>query len=387
MAQAIKCSHCGAPLPESKASTINCRFCGVTNRMHPTVGQTQVREAVRQILDERVQKPPPPRPAQQQGAVVALIAGAVVMLGVAGVLAATLTRTPAPRPVPKIVTPVPPTPPKRVEPPPPPEKQKWGQLMSLVADEQGDLLAVFNSMLVKIDPQTMTTKWFTPFNRGGGNYAIVIPRGKAIAVVTDSVASFFDSASGEKTSDYQYKHGGILERACAAGPSQLLVEVLGEGVMRFDASTGKKAEWGPSCALKDKLACPSSQRCGWSRFQNSDYDCRYAVHVGKDAYRSCTSEDGKKRTLVIATGGKTWERETTETVEGYFGVVGDVLMLGGYRAMVAFDKDSGELLWSKPANASTAFASSKAIYFENEGTLVAVNPIDGAVLSRLPLRD
>lgn len=355
------------------------------NRIHPTVGQTQVREAVRQILNERVQAAPP---RKQPLAPVALIAGAVVMMGVAGVLAALLTRTPSPAP--RVVTPrpvTPPVPPKPPEPPPLPVKKPWGQLMSLVADEQGDLLAVFNSTLLKIDPATMTAKWFTPFNRGSGNYAIVIPRGKNIAVVTDSVASFFDSASGEKTNDYQYKRGGILERACAAGPSQLLVDVLGEGVMRFDASTGKKAEWGPSCALKDKLACPASQRCGWSRFQNADYDCRYAVHVGKDAYRSCTSEDGKKRTLVIATGSKTWEHETDESVEAYFGVVGDVLLLGGYRAIVAFDKDSGEELWRKPANASTVFAGSKAVYFEHEGTLVAVNPVDGAEVQRLALRD
>ncbi|MGV3623416.1 MAG: PQQ-binding-like beta-propeller repeat protein [Archangium sp.] len=390
MAQAIKCSHCGAPLPDSKASTINCPFCGVTNRIHPTVGQTQVREAVRQILNERVQKQPQVTRKSNQLPVIALIAGAVVMLGLAGALSAMLTRPYVPPPVPRVVTPRTPTtpvPPKPSEPPAPPPKQPWGQLYSLVADEQGALLAVFGSNLVKIDAQTLEATWVTAFKRGSGNYAIIIPRGKNIAVVTDSVASFFDSASGELTNDYQYKNGGILERACAAGPTQLLVDVLGDGVMRFDAATGKKAEWGPSCALKDKLACPAGQRCGWSRMQNSEYDCNYAVHVGKDVFRSCTTEDGKKRRVITASGARAWEHETEEVVEAYFGVVGDVLIVGGYRNVVAFDKNTGEELWRKPGSASTVFAGKDAIYFETEGTLVAVNPLDGSELRRLALRD
>jgi putative pyrroloquinoline-quinone binding quinoprotein len=386
MAQSLKCSHCGAPLPDTQASTIRCNFCGTTNRLQPTVGQTQVREAVRQILNERAQ-PPPPRPQPNPTAPIAII-GALVAVGISAALFVEFTFGPKAPPPSRRSTPVPvvapPMPPEPFVPPTPPAPPKqWGPLGAITRDEHGDLLAVFGSTLVKLDAATLTPRWQTPFSRGYGNYVIIVPRGDWVAVTTDNIVSFFEADSGAKTNDFQFKHGGILEGACAAGKTQLLIDVLGEGVVRYDAATGKKAASGPSCALKDKLACPSSQRCGWSRFQNADYDCRYAVHAGKDVFRSCETEDGKKRKVIISTGTKKWEHETDETVETYFGVVDDMVLIGGYRAVVALDAATGDERWRTGASQSAVVADGSTLYFASEGTLVAVDAKSGEELRRL----
>lgn len=388
MAQALKCSHCGAPLPDSQARTVTCRFCGTTNRLGPTVGQTQVREAVRQLLEERAQ--PPPRPEKPNVAPF-VIAGAVVLMMVAGVLASVLLSAPAPTPPPRRAIAVPPTPPIPAPPPPKPEPvepklEPWGALSAIAFDEHGDLLVVLGQALVKIDLETFSAAWRTPFTRGSGNYSIVIPRGEHVAVVTDSKAVFFDARSGELTDDFKYRTGGILERACAAGATQVLVDVLGAGVMRFDAATGKKATSGPGCALKDKFACLPGQRCGWDRMENADYDCRHSVRVGKDVFRSCETEDGKKRKVIISTAPKKWEAETGDTAETFFGVVDDVVVVGAYRSVFALDRATGEKRWSVPGERSQVVVKGSKLYLGTGGTLVELDVKTGEALRRLPLR-
>lgn len=395
MAQALKCSHCGAPLPDTQASTLRCPFCGTTNRLNPTVGQTQVREAVRQILDERsrpVQRQQP-APQNKHVAPVAIIAGAVVMFMVTGIVGAVLTRTAAPpRPVhvPKpVVVPVVVTAPIPQKPPAPPPPKPWGPLSAVTADERGDLLAVFGGkLLMKLDPATMTPRWQSPFSRGSGNYLIIIPRGDYIAIVTDSVAAFFEAASGAKVNEFKYRNGGILERACGAGKTQVLVDVLGaQGLMRFDAATGLRATSGPSCELRDKLSCPVTQYCSWSRVQTSTHDCKYMVRVGKNVFRSCETEDGQQRKVFVASGTNKWESPANESVENYFGVVDDTLIIGGYRAVVALNPETGDERWRKQTESTAVLAVGSTLYFGAEGTLVSANARTGEELSRLELRD
>lgn len=390
MAQALKCSHCGAPLPDTQASTIRCPFCGANNRLQPTVGQTQVREAVRQILNEKAQQPsPPPKPSYLPYA----YAGGIFVMVMMASLSSWLLRAPAPvsKPV-RVVAPPPPLrAPEPDEPPTPPKPAEpvltpWGNVQAVTFDEAGDLLVVLDKSLVKIDFQTFSAIWTTPFERGSGNYAIIIPRGLHIAIVTDSRAVFFDASSGAVTNDFQYRHGGILERACAAGDTQLLVDVLGESVQRFDAATGTKATSGPSCALKDKFACLPGQRCGWNRTQNADYSCRYALTAGKDTFRSCETEDGKKRKVIISTAPTKWEAETADNAETFFGLIDDVVIVGGYRSVFALDKATGEQRWKIPGEESEVTARNGKVYLGTQGTLVEVDAKTGEVLRRLPLR-
>lgn len=390
MAQAIKCSHCGAPLPDTQASTLRCPFCGTTNRLNPTVGQTQVREAVRQILDERNRPIQQPRPAtpNKNGVGVAIIIGAAFIFMLMGIVAATVFVRPSPpvhmpKPVAKPVI----TPPKQAPLPPPPPKP-WGTLSAVTTDERGDLLAVFEThTLVKIDPATMTPRWQSPFSRGSGSYMLIIPRGDSIAIVTDSMAAFFEAASGAKVNEFKYRNGGILERACAAGKTQVLVDVLGEGVQRFDAATGLRATSGPSCELRDKLSCPLTQRCVWSRMENATYDCNYMVRVGKEVFRSCETQDGQQRKVFVASGTNKWESPADESVEKYFGVVDDTLIVGGYRALVALNTETGDERWRKKTESTAVLAVGSTLYFGLDGTLVSVNVRTGDELSRLPLRD
>src|SRR5690606_3475082 len=127
-----------------------------------------------------------------------------------------------------------------------------------------------------------------------------------VAVISDRMAAFFESATGAKVNEFQYRRGGILQRVCAAGSTQVVVDVLGESLQRFDAATGQRASSGPTCTLREKVGCPSTQRCGWERVASTTHECRYAVRAAGGVFRDCVSEDGQKRAEIVASGPGEW---------------------------------------------------------------------------------
>lgn len=376
MARAKTCTQCNAPLPDLSAGSVNCQFCGALN-------------SARSRLWQRADGAAP-----NTGIIVAAAAGLVMLVGI-GVALALLTGSEASEPdlfssPAPIHAPVP-APPALPQPPPaPPPPVAWGQLQAVAVDERGDLLALLGDTLVKVDRKTFTPKWSTSFSsewRFAGNYRIIVPRGEYVAVISDRLSGFFEAATGAKVNDFKYRRGGILQRVCAAGSTQVLVDVLGEDLQRFDAATGLRASTGPNCQLREKLGCPSTQRCGWQSFSNDTYSCRYTVSVGADVFRHCTTEDGQQRAVIVAQGASTWEVPSIAGVDTYFGVVDETLIVAGYKSIVALNPATGDERWRLHNDATSAvFADGTTLFLGKEGTLVAVNARSGEELQRLPLR-
>jgi len=378
MAKAKTCTHCGAPIPDLSAGSVNCQFCGALNSPRR--------------LWRRVEGA-----SSNQGVLLAAGLGLAVMLAGFGVTFMTITAssdnlehdlfaTEAPISEP---APAPPTPPAPM-PPPPPTPVAWGALRAVAVDERGDILAVLGDTLVKVDRATFTPRWTSSFSSQwsfAGNYRIIVPRGDHVAVISDKLAGFFEATNGAAVNEFKYRRGGILQRVCAAGATQVLVDVLGESIQRFDASTGLRASSGPNCKLKEKLGCPSTQRCGWESYSNDAYECRYAVSVGSNVFRNCTTEDGQKRAVFVARGGSAWEVPSLGGVDSYFGVVDETLIAAGYKLIVALDPSTGDERWRIPTEGTSAVvADGTTLFLGREGTLVAVKARTGEELQRLPLR-
>lgn len=377
MAKALVCSRCNAPLPSQMEGAVTCAFCG----------------AVNEVRGRRVAGG---APSQGSPTLVLGIGLGILVLGIAGGLATfTLQREvvqgefalgPAPQ-LPELPEPTPPSPPSL---PPAPVLEPWGELLAVEMSERGDVLALLGDVLVQVDTETFTARWSTTLSsdwRFAGNYRVIVPRGEHVAVIADKRAAFFEAATGAKVNDFKYRRGGILQRTCAAGANQVLVDVLGSDLQRFDASTGLLVSNGPSCTLRDKMGCPSTQRCGWDRFEDASYDCRYAVRAGKAIFRDCTTNDGQENRMLVRAGNAGWASPSFVRPDRYFGVVSDTLIIAGSTGVLALDAETGEERWRRRQSVSTAIVAEGATLYLGDGqTLVAVDARSGDELKRLPLR-
>ncbi|AKU95442.1 hypothetical protein AKJ09_02106 [Labilithrix luteola] len=377
-----------------------CPFCGTTNVVRAHVPMAEVRQAVRDVLYEdrnwggipdAFQRPPGPAqppyvsarraPGVPPGAIVIITAAAVVLsLFVTAVLliGGRPKRTTQPIQVPPPT--VSPTLAKSQ-----PIVETWGQLSAITVDEQGNVIASIGPKLVKADGRSLTQIWAVarPENSGRNLFTT---KGDWISVATDNDISFFDAKTGVASGTFRFKNGGILEGSCAVGKSDVIVYVLGDGTMRFNANTAKKSTGADTCKLQEEFRCGPGQTCGWERWTKGDLDCRYVLRAGNDVYRVCEADDGTKQTLIVrfdAQGKSKW-RAPAE-VRNFMGVVDGVLIAStdGARNVSAFELDTGKPKWvNKLKYQSPVVADQTRIYYGYESTLVVANSA-GQEIARL----
>lgn len=406
------CVRCGAPLPFSPPGPLACPFCRVVNQVPGPLRREEIREVVREVVAEEgrghqglphyLEAPrtfdgslqaQSPRAAPNPKATALIVVAGVASMVIMGALSAFVTLLRAPNryhPPPtrsSSVPSVPAVPPRPAPLPPPPT---WGVASALTVDESGDVVGVVGPHLIKADPKSLDVRWSSPLTTGAGGYGssymMLVPRGNRVAVVTESDIQFFDTANGARTGKYIYRNSGILEGACAAGKSQVVVYVLGAGTMRFDASTGTTAASGEVCKLHEVMGCPPGQSCGWERFRGSKLDCSYFLRAGNDTYRDCTTDDGTRRHVVVRTGGPgkpSWQIEGP-SADVFFGVVDDTVVTFGSSELVAYAPATGVRTWNRTDVRAAATSNATTVFYGIDGTLEAAEAKTGRVLARMP---
>lgn len=377
MAAALLCTQCGAPLPQPTSDSVTlltCGFCGTTNELETRRGHTEIRRAVKREIDERFGPRPPVRPPPTAHSVpyLPLAIGVGVMLALGVVVASILVGS---RETPR-VTVVPPRPPKPpVKPPEPPPQfippTRPDPVLGMALDEQGDVIVLRETTLSRLEHESLKPAWKVDFRfrSAGGMGVIIVPRGPRIAVVGGNEIAFLDAATGALTGRYLYRNGGILEHACGAGKSEVVVDVLGDGWMRFDSMTGKPSSGRESCRSREKLTCPAGQTCGWNTTHYTELYCTNALHVGAERYRDCETEDGTKRDVIAAfdaKGKKRWMVEGPDA-DDFIGLVNGKVLVGDGRYLNAYQASDGTLAWSKTGVSSTI----------SDGTTIVIATDDG----------
>lgn len=385
MADASVCVRCGAPLPPATADSIACPFCGTTNVLRAPVPMAEVRQAVREVLyGERTQ--PAPRPDKRTSTAIVLVAVAFVVLSAFGTAVTFIGVRPKQTVKTVPPPPSPPIPPSLAKNKPPAET--WGQLSAITIDEGGNVIASIGQRLVKADGRSLTPTWTVsrPAHFGSSRQ-LFTTKGDWISIATDNDISFFDTKTGTTSGTYRFKNGGILEGACAVGKSDVIVYVLGDGTMRFNADTAKKSTGADTCKLQEEFRCGPGQTCGWDHWTSGELDCRYVLRAGKDVYRVCEADDGTKQALVVRFDAQNKPKWRAPTDVRYFlGVVDGVLVAStdGSRSISAFDLESGKPKWTtKLGEQSPVFADAAHVYYGIEGTIVAANSA-GREVARLP---
>jgi outer membrane protein assembly factor BamB len=179
----------------------------------------------------------------------------------------------------------------------------------------------------------------------------------------------------------KWSYSGILERSCASGADELMLEVLGAGTMFFDAKSGTKVDWASHCRLKETIGCPADQACRWS-----GQPCRYTVTVGKTTYRSCELDDGQGTRQLVASGAVTWK--VAGEADRYFGVVSGVLIAASSQRLLALNPQTGATVWSLAGHLGSGLAAANGVlYLTLDDELISVDVKTGQSLARLHLAD
>lgn len=383
------CSHCRAPLPAA-TGLVTCSFCGTANTVQPPIGSTQIRAAVRQVLaEERAPASAPSSPSSAKPALmVALVAGVVLTLGLAGVLVSLLTRAPVVPPVvrpPKAVVPPrpPPPPPKPLEAPTP---AGLGSPSALALGEGQTLFAVVGQELIRVELQTLRPAWRAPVV---GSEGTILQLGDRVVFAGETGAFFFDAATGAPTGKYLFKTGGFKVSACAAGPRQVLVQTVFDGVLRFDVGTAGPVKGTTSCHRNADLHCDAGQRCGFSSSRVGDMSCRYGLRVGDAQVTFCEVDGTKELVLVSHTGArvnwKTPRGKGSSTNPDYASVVDGVLVTADGASLEGFDPATGERRWSREqsGNPRAVISDGRRLFVGHEGTVLLLDAKTGDEVARV----
>jgi outer membrane protein assembly factor BamB len=375
MAEALLCKQCGAPLPNA-TGTVVCSFCGTTNLVQ--LGTKQIRAVVRQVLAEG-------QPAPARGVIVAAVLIGLVSLGaIIAMLSSSVERTAQVRPV--VAQPPPkPVPPSQPQPPAPPKPPPGLGLPQTIALGEGDaLFAVIGNSLVKADRATWKPVWSTPVTGGEGT---IVPLGDQVVFAGPVGVFSFDAKTGAPTGKYLLRNGGFKVSACAAGKSQVLVETVFDGTLRFDAATAKPTTGTAGCRAKRDLHCGANERCGFASGRLAQMDCRYVLAHPPGEITFC-EVDGTKELVVVEHVGSTirWKspRGAHASTNPDFATVLDGLLITGDGELEAFDVKTGAHQWTKPMKGS-AFAvvtDGSRLYFGDDDTIVAIDAKSGQALGR-----
>ncbi len=261
--------------------------------------------------------------------------------------------------------------------PAPPVFERPVPILAMAIDEAGDVLALNEKSLRKLDATTLDEKWNVPFKFKASisSRTILIPRHERIALASDGEAVFIDAATGAETGRYLLNNGGILEHACGAGKSQLVMYVLGNGWSRFDALTGKLATGTETCTQREVISSPPGQWAGWNTVQYKALHCTNGLRVGAERYRECKTDDGTKRRVIAgfdAKGKQKWVAEGPGP-DNFFGLVNGKVIVGDGRVLNAYDAADGTLAWSKPGVTSTV-SDGTTLVIANEAGFTRLTP-------------
>lgn len=351
--------------------------------VHPPVGPTQLRAAVRQVLaEERA-----PRQAEgARGVGVVLVAGVAALVVLGAVLAVALQRpSPPPRPHPPVVVPPVPKPPPPPEPAPPP-RQAFGVVQALAVTD-GALYVASMGELVKFDRATRTQTWRAKLSTSGGGD--LVPMKDRVVYANSLGVAFHDDETGAEVGQYLLRSQHFKVTACAAGAGQVLVKTVFDGVLRFDVATGKKKQGTGGCALHEDLRCVAGQRCGWDSGRSGELDCRLELRTPSGKLTFC-EEDGTKAHLVVQfAGGKVlWKtrRGVDDSFADFASVLDGVLVVGNAELVEGFDPATGKTLWSHPRTGveRSMISDGHRLWFADGEAVVELSPA-GEELGRFEL--
>jgi outer membrane protein assembly factor BamB len=393
--EALHCSGCQGPLP-AQTGLVVCDFCGVTNRVEPPpMGTTQVRAVVRRVLAEERQASPTPRPSQRQytvstpGVLPALLfSGMVIAAVIAGALLYA-ERRPPPR-SPRSSSPPSPPPPTAPRPVAPPAPRGLGVPDTLALGPDASLYLVSGSTLVKADRKTHWPLWKAPVQVGFGRGSVgsLVTQAGHVAFAGPAGIFFFDAATGAPTGQYLFAHQGFQVSACAVGSTQVLVQTVFDGWLRFDARTAKPTTGTGSCTANREMHCDEGQRCSFAHGRLADMECRYLLMREGHQVTFCEVDGTKEHLVVDHVGGKVvWKSlraKGAATNPAYASVIEGVLVVGESGVLEGFEATTGEHLWTrKYAGEDSAIVSDgHQLTLGFEGTVIVVDPKTGQETSR-----
>lgn len=384
------CSQCRAPLPPA-TGLVTCSFCGTSNTVQQPIGPTQIRAAVRQVLAE--ERAPDSSPATRVRPLVVVVAG-LVLMGLAGTVVALTSAVPPPhskfRPtiaVPSVPKVLPPLPTPVVE--APATNSGLGVPSSLAFGGHHSLLAVVGNEVIKVDLESMRPLWRAPVTGGEGTVLEVADR--AVFAGPEG-AFFFDAQSGTPTGKYLFKTSGFKVTACAAGPQQVLVKTVFDGVLRFDVTQAAPAKGSTSCHFNEDLHCDVGQRCAFDHSEVGGLSCRYVLHVQGARVTFCEVDGTKEKVLVSHTGSqvhwKTPRGPGSSTNPSYASVVSGVLVTADDDLLEGFDPANGERRWSHPLTGSgrAVISDGRRLFFGHAGTVKVLDAKTGEEVTRVERR-
>ncbi len=293
----------------------------------------------------------------------------------------------APAPI-AVVAPVP------VEPPSPPSTSLPSVLLGLSTDGPGFLIKTTTTALTKVDAKTLAAVWSVPIESEMGwseHETYTLNTGTRLALATSKGAFFFDDASGALGAKYLWRSETMPRGACVPGKDQLLVSMPFDGVVRIDATSGQKAQSGPSCPLeRADVHCGGENECGSHNYKTNELDCGKYLKVAKDTFMPCEADDGTRRRFLVAMGPNNKERwRVVRSADAYnvdyMDVVADVLIAADTQSVDGYNPATGEHLWSHPRQGErgTILGGLTHVVFGFEDTLIAIGATDGKETARL----
>jgi outer membrane protein assembly factor BamB len=366
---------------------VACPFCGTINQIQPAVGATQLRAAVRQVLAEREAPARPTKPPRLDSRIPV---GAALILFVALLLwglevSGTRRSAPAQRLLAPPSPPILKVPPKA--PPTPSAPKGLGEPQALVFGTGGELYVLTQTSLFKTDRETQRVSWQTRLSTKGEGGSLV-PVADRIALANPAGLFFFDAASGAPAGQYLFRSGGFKVSACAAGASQVLVETVFDGTLRFDAHTAAPAQGTAGCHRNTDIVCEKDQTCGWYTGRFANFDCRYVLQRHGHQLTFCEADGTKELFLVDHAGAsirwKALRGPGASTNPAYVSVIDGAVITGDRHLLEAFDEATGARLWAHALEGGDrAFVSDgHRLFFGAEGTVLGLDARTGAEVSR-----
>lgn len=269
-----------------------------------------------------------------------------------------------------------------------------GALVGLVTDGPGFLVAASATTLTKVDARTLATVWSVPLKTemGWAEHEIyALNTGTRLAIVTSKGAFFHDDTSGVPSAKFLWRSETMPRGACAPGNDQVLASMPFDGIVRIDATTGRKADVGGSCSpTRADVRCGPESECGRRTHKTSELECSLYLTVAKDTIMPCEADDGTRRRMLIALGPDKKERwrvlraADAFTVD-YMDVVADVVIIADTKMVDGYARSNGEHLWSheRQGQKATILGGLTHVVFGFDDTLIAVGAADGKETARL----
>jgi hypothetical protein len=416
------CEYCAGPL-RVELGVVVCEYCGKPNNPSGLPGKTQLRQVVRDVVSEDLNRNgipdvmeqrnlPQQQIAAQQVAQVAharrramlfVYVGVGSLLSIAFVVPMLIGQRRASKSSPREVPAKSLTSSKAEA---PAKIKDYGETTAvlLVDDATPHLFAVVGKQsapfaepqLLRIDAQSLLPQWSVPLEvRASHEVKWIRVVAEQLMVSLDSAAVFYNAKTGALIGRFSYLESGFGANGICVVGNDVILDMSFSKRLRLDSTTAKKSSATGWCKPQDveHRRNPDGQITRNINVSDGDMQCRQELSAGNERYRICKVDDGSNRSAVVALGndngkGKTTTKRWTSFVAQdprYMGVVGNVVVVVFNDTLQGFDSETGKSLWTRDGQQynSNIVTRMTTLYFGDKTTLVKVDALTGKTLATL----